>query len=327
MEKIVLFDTSIGSRNLGDFIINLSIRKEMDFLLGNHFVINLPTHIPAMSHFQKFEAMFGNAYLNEICDAKYKFLCGTNLIKSSLLKIHKDWMIDFTDTKLYHGAVAVGCGMGYNSKKCDLYTKQIYKKIFSSEYIHAARDQQTKEFLDDLGLKAINTGCPSIWQLTPEVCGKIPRKKNRSVVFTLTDYMKDPVSDRKMISILQNQYENICFWPQGLNDTEYIMSLDADLSSVKFLPPNLGSYEKLLDSGVDYVGTRLHGGIFAMQHHCRTIIIIVDNRAREMNRSFHLNAIERENIAEELPDLINKERGTELTVDFDLIRTWKEQFR
>ena len=51
-----------------------------------------------------------------------------------------------------------------------------------------------------------------------------------------------------------------------------------------------------MSENIDYVGTRLHAGIRALQHKKRTIIIGIDNRAIEKAKDFNLTVIDRKNI-------------------------------
>ena len=75
------------------------------------------------------------------------------------------------------------------------------------------------------------------------------------------------------------------------------------------------------------MGNRLHGGIFAMQHRCRTIIISIDYRAREMAQTYSFKCIQRDQISNMLEKLINTEWKTEIDgLDFEKIREWKKQF-
>ena len=62
-------------------------------------------------------------------------------------------------------------------------------------------------FLDSMGIKAINTGCPTTWTLTPEHCCEIPIKKADNVVFTLTDYNQDTKNDPLLIELLLDNYK------------------------------------------------------------------------------------------------------------------------
>ncbi len=327
MDNIILFNTSFGTRNVGDEIINLCIKSEMSFLLDNNFVINLPTHTPIVSNVQKLATLINKNNWRGLYSSKYKFLCGTNLIKKSLLKINKDWMVGLSDIGIYRNSVAIGCGMELNSRNTDIYTKYIYKHLFNSSYVHSVRDQATKTFFEELGLKAVNTGCPTIWALTPEKCAQINKNKRNSVVFTITDYMKDHIHDKQMIDILINNYKTIYFWPQGHQDLEYFKELNIERDRIKIINSNLNAYSQVLSQNVDYVGTRLHGGIYAMRNNCRAIILIVDNRAREMNRSFQLNAIERNEISSTLEEKINTNWATSIQINLNEIEKWKSQFK
>ena len=84
--------------------------------------------------------------------------------------------------------------------------------------------------------------------------------------------------------------------------------------------------EFLTNNDTDYVGTRLHGGIYAMRHGRRAIIISIDERAREINKSNHLNCIDFNNLVE-LPGYINSEFETSVKMDSAAISRWKNQFQ
>ena len=77
---------------------------------------------------------------------------------------------------------------GGNSSFYDPYTRYIYKNIFSKEYIHSTRDEKTKIFLENNGFKAINTGCPTLWGLTDDLCKQIPCQRKKKVIFTLLSF-------------------------------------------------------------------------------------------------------------------------------------------
>ena len=93
------------------------------------------------------------------------------------------------------------------------------------------------------------------------------------------------------------------------------------------MKPNLAAFEdKLSESDIEYVGTRLHAGIKAMQKWKRSIIIGIDNRAIEMWKDFNLNVIKRSELKSWLHDMINGDLVTNLEVDFDRIKLRKAQF-
>ena len=52
MKKIVMFDTSYSTINMGDYIINNSINNEMNYLLNNNFVVRFSSHMPISKFFQ-----------------------------------------------------------------------------------------------------------------------------------------------------------------------------------------------------------------------------------------------------------------------------------
>lgn len=319
-----MFDTSLGTRNLGDYIIRDSINNEMKYILDENFVVRCATHTPICN----FVNLLKKGPIYEYCKkADYKFLCGTNIFKGTLLKINSDWAINLKSIPFYKKSIALGCGLGKNKKGYyDFYTKFIYKRILSKEYYHSARDEKTKEFIESLGFKAINTGCPTTWKLTSEHCKKIPKSKSKSVVFTLTDYSKNEKLDQELINILTKEYSKVYYWPQGTGDLDYITKLK-NIENIEIIGPNLQSYVDLLKKGnIDYVGTRLHGGIYAMQNYVRTIIIIIDNRARDMKKTYNLNTIEREKISN-LSELINSIFETKIKINEENINKFKQQFK
>ena len=81
-----------------------------------------------------------------------------------------------------------------------------------------------------------------------------------------------------------------------------------------------------MEDDLDYVGTRLHAGVYAMRHRKRSIILVIDERAREINKSNNLNCLEKKDI-KNLDAFINSEFATEIKMPLDIIEQWKNQFR
>lgn len=319
MKRIVLFDTAQGTTNEGDYIIKECIDQEMDFLFKSQYIVRYSTHQPISRFYQ----MFRKNLISHVCSTSdYKFLCGTNLFMNSLLRLSPNWNINFTSCKYYEGSIAIGCGMDMNAKYMDPYTKSIYKKILSHDYIHSVRDEHTKLFFESLGVKAINTGCPTLWGFTPKLCEAIATKKKSNVIFTLTDYKRNPKLDQEFIEILRTYYNRLMFWVQGYDDYEYLKTL-TDVTGIEIIPQSYKDYEKALHSDdVEYVGTRLHAGIYAMRHGIRSIIICIDNRAEDMRRSYNLPVVNRKNL---VPKIIS-EFTTNICVPHEKIEFWKAQF-
>lgn len=89
-------------------------------------------------------------------------------------------------------------------------------------YYHSVRDERSKRYVEDvLGLKAINTGCVTMWALTPDFCAQIPAKKADNVVFTLTARAKANPRDQMLIDTLKREYDRVSFWIQGDKDEAY----------------------------------------------------------------------------------------------------------
>ena len=322
MKKIVLFDPSYGTSNLGDFIINEAVMREMNFLFDRHYLVRYSTHNPIM-HLHQLLRRHNNT-INCSPD-NLKFLGGSNIFKQNLLKYTLDWNINIFTKGLYRNSVTIGGGSEGNPKTINRYTRNIYKTVLAKNYIHSVRDNKTKGFLETMGFSAINTGCPTLWGLDEEHCSQINTRKSKDVVFTLTANKNDLHSDQKLIDILVENYEKVYFWVQGTEDKVYFDKLK-NTSSIQVINPSLEAYRQLLKTGdVDYVGTRLHAGIFAMQHKVRAIVLIVDNRARDMHEDFNVNAIDRDNM-EQLEIMINSEFTTSIKIDKKKIEEWKNQF-
>ncbi|MBE9091821.1 hypothetical protein IQ232_19440 [Microcystis aeruginosa LEGE 11464] len=78
------------------------------------------------------------------------------------------------------------------------------------------------------------------------------------------------------------------------------------LEKIEILERSLTAFDDLLKSTViDYVGTRLHGGIRALQNSRRAFIIAVDNRALEISKDTQLPVTHRNNLST-LSENINK---------------------
>lgn len=325
MKKIALMDTSIFTYNLGDQIIMESVKRQLAPVLKGNFVLNIPTHTPFCHNYEYYCDLLFKKNNVKIKDIDYKFVCGTNLLTGNMLNIKNNWNLNIFDSLILKNCILVGVGTNKKAKKTNWYTRRILKNVLSKDFIHSVRDENTKVFLEKIGFKAINTGCCTLWDLTPKHCKEIPTSKSNTVVFTLTDYSKNIQQDKKLIEILKNKYKNIYFWPQGLEDYEYFKKFD-NTENIKIIDPSLDEYQKFLkENDCDYIGTRLHGGIKALQLKKRTIIISIDNRARNMGRDYNLFCVERDEI-DNLNTIIDEEFTTDIKLDFEKIEKWRSQF-
>lgn len=319
MDKIVLFDTAEASDNLGDQIIMDYCEKQLEKILPDNssFIYKIPTHIEV-----------GRSARNLNRKSKISFVCGTNILKTSIL-IHKLWKISLLDVLLYKNICLMGVGWGnYNKFNSDPYTKWVYRKLLINNMLHSVRDEYTKQKLESLRINnVIYTACPTMWELSPEHCKSIPKQKANSVMTTLTAYKADVENDTLLLTILTTLYDQVFFWSQQIEDLDYLMTLNFDKSKLIVVPSTLKAYDDILrNKDVDFVGTRLHAGIRALNHKRRTIIISIDNRAKEIHRTTNLPICDRYNISK-LNDMLITPFATILDLPFDNIRKWKQQFR
>ncbi|MCD8382609.1 MAG: polysaccharide pyruvyl transferase family protein [Clostridiales bacterium] len=316
--SVFLFDTSIATNNLGDFIIMRYCEDILSDIFPNYEFVRVSSHIVP-----------SNEQENAAKSIKYKFVCGTNLLTSHIEEWWNWRLPDGIRRKFnYRNTILLGAGWKGYQDECSSYSRMVYHCVLNPNVIHSVRDSYTEQQLRTAGIRnVINTGCPTTWRLTPEFCKAIPVTKAANVVTTITDYRQDAVHDQLMLDILSRNYECVYLWIQGDKDEEYLSSLDLPDNLTK-IPHSLDAYEEILNQGcIDYVGTRLHAGIFALNHQIRSIILAVDNRAIEMGMDTNLPVILRDNIENELEDLINTEFETKIQLQQENINRFLNQFR
>ena len=285
-----------------------------------NYVLSVPTHL---SPFHWYQVARNSNRIKVYSEAKYKFVGGSNLLTLDMFTHFPQWNINILNCSPLQGSVLVGVGAG-KGNRVKRYTRMLYKKVLSHDYVHSVRDERTKNIMESMGFKAINTGCTSLWSLTPHFCKTIPKEKSDQVIFTLTHHSKDQHKDQYLIDTLNKNYKTVHFWIQDKKDYSYFLSLK-NTENIKIVPPTLEAYEEMLNKNVDYIGTRLHGGIFAMRHKKRTIIIGIDERAQGMSTSYNLNIIDRKNI-QDLNSIINSQIVTEVNINQENINNWMNQF-
>ncbi|MGR5413686.1 polysaccharide pyruvyl transferase family protein [Vibrio astriarenae] len=313
--SISLYDPSISTKNVGDEIISESVQREL-------------AEIFPFAQFLKFSSHSTRSLemVKRANSADISIVGGSNLLSPRMLR-YRQMKINVFDLIYTNNLVLLGPGWQCYQNNVDLLAKYFYLNKFDKSVIHSVRDEYTVQRLKSIGFdNVINTGCPTMWKLTEEHCRKIKKTKSSSVVFTLTDYSKDHVNDKLLFEILERNYENVYFWPQGLKDTDYAKEIGI-YSRVKIIPPRLADYSDFLDSNeCDYIGTRLHGGIKALQKSRRTIIIGIDNRAMEKKKDFNINVVERDNILD-IEKVINSEFETDIKLNVENINKFKNQFK
>lgn len=282
----------VSSWNLGDHVIGdavVSILHDIGVLP----TLELSTHArPKPGH------------LRRVLTLDKLIFGGTNALSSSMLR-RRGLTADLV--LLYrHKVVLMGVGWaGYQHDPAG-YARWLWETVLDPTALHSVRDEYSADKLTALGLRAINTGCPSTWTLG-SVGGGLPYRIDRAVV-TVTDYAKDPELDTRWIRLVADRVNTIEFQPMSAGDNEYLVE-GLRIRRELVRPLRLASLNAALsEPGVLYVGTRLHAGIRALQMGCPTVILAVDNRASEMSVGTGLPIVPRSNtrmVSEVLESLLS----------------------
>jgi hypothetical protein len=163
-----------------------------------------------------------------------------------------------------------------------------------------------------------------MWSLTDEHCEGIPGRKSDSVLVTFTEYNQNQGYDSRLIEILREKYSNIYFWIQQPKDYKYMYSIYGNKAI--YVQPSLQALDEVLTLDIDYIGTRLHAGIRALQNKKRTLILAVDNRAIEISKDTNLPVVPR-NDWESITSWIESDYTTQIILPWSNIDKWKSQFQ
>lgn len=311
MKTISIFDTSIANYNTGNCIIMEAVYENLHKIFTYDFFYKIP-YIDLTSH-----------AISCLSHSDIAVWGGTNSLCGEMEK-YTQWGINAKNVKFVtNKVVLMGLGWWQYQEKISRYTKKLLGYALNDQYLLSVRDQYSANKLKEIGFQnIINTGCPTLWMLTPEHCSDIPDGiSSETAVVTVTDYKKDRDRDLKLFSILKKKYKNLFLWPQGVGDYHYVNN-DLCISDVQILSPHLEYFDNFLTQHKpDYIGTRLHGGIRALQKKCRAIIISVDNRAIEMGRDFQLPVID----IFQLDEMISK-KFPPIMIPINNIIQWKKQF-
>ena len=311
---ITLLDTSVSSTNVGDEIIMEAVRNQLRPVLANDYVNRVASH----------ETMSAKSR-RMIAKSDCVIAGGSNLL-SSHAGFRSVWKLSPLDAGLGPKFVMMGVGWYHDQGAPDPYAAWLFRSMFSRDRLHSVRDGYSKKKLEGLGFtNVLNTGCPTLWELPDDINERTPAAKARNVVTTLNTYMKDRDADTALLTLLQAKYEQVFAWVQTYADQDYLKSL---FPSIKLIAPNLPAYDAVLtgDLDLDYVGNRLHAGIRALQKGRRTIIIEIDNRAREMGRDFNLPTVARDDF-DSLQSMIDTARPMRIALPAAEIARWLDQWR
>lgn len=313
-DEIIILNTAMGSDNLGDEIIMYYYSKAMEGIVSPQNLYNIATH-----------KKLSDADVERLLNCKYAIIIGTNIL-SPQMELYSGWKFDNRLIRM-RNVILVGVGWwGY--KKPSVYSKYVYRNILSKHVIHSVRDEQTYRMLKSSGIdNVVNTDCLTMIGLDKS-CGSIPEVKAENVLFTLTGILKRVDNDKNLIRVLRRNYKKLYYFPQGNTDLEYLKNI-TNVDDITIIDESFEAYTDFLkDNNIDfdYVGTRLHGGIHAMQNGRRSIIIAVDNRAIEIAYDTGLPVILESEVGEKIEAMINSSWKTEVKLNTEAIETWRNSF-
>ncbi len=309
-----VLDSSIAAYNIGNRIIMDAVSLHLSEMFPSDFIIPLP-----MEDIKKNSRRY--IELSEMT-----FVGGTNVLNCDIRK-YRQWDLDLHNILRLKRLVLMGVGWWkYEDRPISKYTKWALSQILSKDYVHSVRDSYTQQRLAQIGIKSINTGCPTLWNITPaKVATLNTKKKQKNVIITITDYDRNIERDRAMIDICSKCYDKIYWFVQGVGDFDYLKSVGTGIK-MDIIYPQISKYNDVLKFGdCDYVGTRLHAGIRALQMGVRSYIIAIDNRSVEMGRDFGLPVIAADKI-QSLGDIVNSNYNLLMNIPYDRINEWKSQF-
>lgn len=313
MQVIGLIDPSIGTENVGDEIIYDAVRRELDM------IFNFPLCIRVSSHeFMLWESR------RVLSKAQHIFVGGSNLLKSKM-EWNTQWKLSPFDLIFPHRTTLLGCGWRHYESNPTPYTKRLYRRVLSPASVHSVRDGMTLRQLQKTGLSnVVNTSCVTMWNLDEAHCAEIPTRKADAIVVTVTAYDADKNADGALIAAAFRNYRRVILFIQQPEDLAYAESLTPNRFSETI--SSLAQYDRVLQEDVDYVGTRLHGGIRALQKKKRTLVVAIDNRAREITEDTNLPTIQRDDVVLHLEHWMNNPQPTRLALPVDAIAAWRDQF-
>ena len=314
--KITLFDTAVCTENLGDFIIMDAVRDHMNEIFPEAMILHTATH----------EKISRPTY-SMVKQSDFSFVGGTNLISSNMNR-YNQWKVNLIDGLFLKDIILMGVGWWQYQNAANAYTRKLLKSVLNHEVLHSVRDSYAEMMLKKAGFNnVINTSCATMWCLNEAYCQAIPANKSEVVVATLTDYNKDAKNDFALIELLSKSYKKVYIWPQGSGDVEYINQLGVSKFAA-VLPPKLRAYNAILENeeSIDYVGTRLHAGVRALQKKRRSIILGIDNRGFEKAKEFNITVCPRDDLIK-LKQIIDSDFKTQINLPTENIIRWKSQFK
>jgi len=316
--RLFVFDPAVKTTNLGDVIIQSAVTRELESIFKGPLIYTVSVHKPLKKR-----------DVQELRECDYVFVGGSNLLGNTVFRprtcrLWRQWKISLRDAKEVEKGILLGVGWRQYEGKTGRYTKRLLREALSDTLLHSVRDQYTLNKLKAVGIEnVLNTGCPTIWPLAEFDSGEFPTGKADNAIVMLTDYKKNRKLDRNFLGLMNQKYRRVYCWPQSRKDIAYLKSFRLPIT---ILDNSLVALQQFLEqTECDYIGTRLHGGIFCLLAKKRSLIIAVDNRAVELGKETGLPVVARDDLSK-IEQWIEGSYETRITVNKEAIRQWKSQF-
>ena len=291
-----------------------SVNRVVGDLFPDTYIYRVPSHESLSDRTRDF-----------VRRSSWCFIGGTNILSSDIQPWGL-WRLDRSGANALGSTRTVCLGTGWRDYMSSPTpeSRALLTTALSSEHIHAARDRYTQDHLVGLGLRSDFTSCPTTWSLTTTHCETIPTARAKSAVVTVTAWSPERELDVIWLDMVRKSYEKVYFFSQMQDDFAYLFSLS--FNDIQMIGATLAAYDEFLEKNdVDFIGTRLHGGIRALQKGRRALILSIENRATEMGKDTGLPVVSRSNAAE-IANWITTCPALNLDLPHEAISRWKAQF-
>jgi polysaccharide pyruvyl transferase WcaK-like protein len=323
--ELTVFDTAIGSQNVGDQIIANAVHALLQDLFPQAHAWTIPTH-----------DIYGAAGRKRQRHSLFSITTGTNILAPGMPgKGLWKFPVFFRPAPVPFGHLRprnlVLCAAGSNAQPLSRGAARFLRESLWDKVPVSARDKATAEIVRQAGIaNVLHTSCVTLWALPEDHPRTIPHAKAPEAVVVLTGTRRAERSfverDIALLRAVREAYGRVFFWPQGQVDLEYLASLGPQ--GLEILPHNLDAFTRLLRErpAIDYAGTRLHAGIHAIMHGRRSLILPIDNRANDMGSSVGLPVLAPAPSGE-LSARLNGTWETRIDLPRAAIAQWKEALR
>lgn len=310
MMHIHLLDTAISSDNIGDEIIVDHLTDQLYRYFPDAYFTSSSSHDGL--------GVFGRKLAHA---ADLVFLLGTNALHPEYRWFGGGlWPLKSADIAVLENKVVLfGVGAIKDFETVQPRQRRLLQRVLKTDAVHFVRDDTALKLVKQCGLQVKNGSCPTLWSLNKPL--SFPTRNIDRAVFSLT-YYRAQSSDADFVAMMQERYSDLHFWAQQIEDIEYLQQFPGT-RDIPIVAPNLRAYDAILQAeDCDVIGSRLHGGIRALHHGRRSVVIAVDNRARDIGRETSLPVIAQADVVSKLDDMLS----AEIRVDMSSLTNMRDAF-